>query len=383
MTYPNQPQQDQYQGGYPQQPGYPPNVQPPYPPAPPQAPYPQQPYYPQQQPQYPAQGGYPQQAPPSQQAPPAPVRRGSLADVMNQAPTGEGKSINTFLHGEQGRPVPLGQTFVGTVARALTPVDTFLEDRPNFDGREKWGLRIPFFTYLAAFTDGSGAPGRATWNCRGADLTILNNAMADAGVPLTVLDEKGAQGRVPEEGATISITWTGDTPMNVPGKVLNPRHDHRIIYQRPGTANGPAPQTQMQQWQSAPPQQIPGMEAAPQQPPANVVTPQWQQPQQQAPQYPARPAAQQVAQMAAAPQPQPVAGPPAPLPPQPPAAPSPVPPPQVPQPVAPQAPAPPQGPPPQPLPPGLPQTIESAQQFASVIAGPVLMPDGVTVVQPG
>jgi hypothetical protein len=51
--------------------------------------------------------------------------------------------------------------------------------------------------------------------------------------------------------------------------------------------------------------------------------------------------------------------------------------------VAPQAPAPPQGPPPQPLPPGLPQTIESAQQFASVIAGPVLMPDGVTVVQPG
>lgn len=389
MSYPNQPQQP-----------YPPQAQPPYPPAPPQAPYPQQPYYPQQAPPpaYPQQGGYPNQAYPQQQQP-APQRRGTLRDVMNQPASGEGKSINTFLHGPQGQPLPPGQTFVGTVARTITSNDTFMEDRPNFDGRARFGIRIPFYTNLAAFEGG-----RATWNCRGADLTLLNNAMTDAGVPLTTVDEDGTQGRVPEEGATISITYTGETPMNVPGKALNPRKDHRIIYARPGTANGQQPPYQGQQQ---------GQQMPPQQPPANVVAPQqWQQPPQQAPvQY------QQPLPGTAPPNPvppqQPVAGPPAPLPAQPPQAPSPVP-----QPVPPAQPqygmqppgqqvaqatqaatqaaqqhmppqAPPQAPlqPPQqgapqgamPLPAGVPP--ESAAQYASVIGQPVQLPDK-TIVHP-
>ena len=146
-----------------------------------------------QQAQYPQQPGYPQQP----QQPAAPPRRATLADAMNQAPSGEGLSISAFLHG--GSP---GQTFTGTVARTLTHADTGVEDGSKYqDKRDRFWIRIPFTTYLAAFPEG-----RAVWYAKGADLTRLNAAMTDAGVPLTDIG-KGEQGRVPEAGAQISVTW--------------------------------------------------------------------------------------------------------------------------------------------------------------------------------
>ena len=289
MTYPDQAQQAQ-QAQYPQQPGYPP--------APPQQPYPQQPYpqqpYPQQQPYsqpgYPPQPQYPQQP----QQPAAPPRRATLADAMNQAPSGEGLSISGFLHGGN-----FGQTFTGTVARTLTHADTGVEDGSKYqDKRDRFWIRIPFTTYLAAFPEG-----RAVWYAKGADLTRLNVAMTEAGVPLTDLGN-GEQGRVPEAGAQISVTWTGDTPMNVPGRVLNPRHDHRIIYTRPG-ADGQVPPPAGQQQPAATVHQLPGQQYQPVYPVQPPQQPQYQAPPQQ-PQYQVPP---QQPQYQAPPQPAPPTAP--------------------------------------------------------------------------
>ena len=286
MTYPDQAQQAQ-QAQYPQQPGYPP--------APPQQPYPQQPYpqqpYPQQQPY--SQPGYPPQ-PQYPQQPAAPPRRATLADAMNQAPSGEGLSISGFLHGGN-----FGQTFTGTVARTLTHADTGVEDGSKYqDKRDRFWIRIPFTTYLAAFPEG-----RAVWYAKGADLTRLNVAMTEAGVPLTDLGN-GEQGRVPEAGAQISVTWTGDTPMNIPGRVLNPRHDHRIIYTRPG-ADGQVPPPAGQQQPAATVHQLPGQQYQPVYPVQPPQQPQYQAPPQQ-PQYQVPP---QQPQYQAPPQPAPPTAP--------------------------------------------------------------------------
>jgi hypothetical protein len=336
MTYPPQAPQGYPQQGYGQPPGYD-GGQPGYPPAPPQAPqqgygqppqgYPQQGYG--QPPQgYPQQGygqppqGYPQQGygqPP--QAPAEPAPRGTLAGFYGQPAGGSGKSISTFLHRQ------LGQSFTGTVARAITPADIQPQYHMNTnppvlrrfnDGTPMMKLVLPLVTQQSVdFPDG-----RACWHVAGGNQNELDQAMTEAGVPLT--DVGGStMVRVPEAGAVITITYTGNQPI----QNMSDRKLHHVVYRRPaGVANGqvPAPAPAAVQQPPASPQQLPGQppaqqwqQPAPPQPPAQ----QWQQPAAPPPaaQPPAQPPAQQWQQPAP---PQPPAqqyAPPQGVPPQPPA----------------------------------------------------------------
>jgi hypothetical protein len=305
MTYPAQPQQQQgyppAQPGYPNgQPGYP-NGQPGYPPA---QPYPQQ-GYPQQP--YPQQGypqqGYPQQGYPQQAAEPLP--QVGLAGYFTQPAGGAGKSINTFLHRQQG------QSLTATVARTVSSADIQIQMVMNSnppipqkfpDGSYKTKLVLPLLVQPSPdFTDG-----RACWHVAGMDQAELNRALEEAGVPLTNVGtpENPVMARVPEQGAVITITYTGDQPITN----MSARKVHQVVYRRPPQANGagqqpvmaaaPAapvqPQYPAQQAPVQPQWQQPAMAAAPQQLPGQApVQPQFPagtgpQPQQ-APQYPAQP----------------------------------------------------------------------------------------------
>jgi len=227
MSYPQYPPQ--------QQPQYPPQQQPQYPPQQPGYASPQAPqYYPPQQPGYPpAQAPQyypPQQAPqypPQQQPqyapPPPPVAAGDISDFYDQ-PAASGKSIS--FNGK-----PPGTTYTGMVARTITKADVQVQTdmvtkqlSKHPDGRLKYTMVIPLLLQPSAeFPDG-----RAAWYCKHNEKPELERAMEAAGVK---------PGTPPEQGAMITITYTGDRP--VPG--MSPQKMKTVTYARPQGANGQQP----------------------------------------------------------------------------------------------------------------------------------------------
>ena len=208
MSYPQQ-------GQYP--PAYPPPAQPGYPP--------QQGYPPPGQ--YPPPQGYapppPQYAPPPQQyAPPQPAEplaRGTIDDFFDQ-PAASGKSLSFDNK-------PPGTAYAGVVARTITHADIQVatdkvtrQARRHPDGRLKFNMIVPLILAPSA----EHPDGRASWYVKaGAEREELSRAMEAAGVP---------PGTPPEQGALITITYTGDRP--IPG--LNPQKVKRVTYQRPQNA---------------------------------------------------------------------------------------------------------------------------------------------------
>lgn len=280
MSYPQQ-------GPYP--PAYPPPAQPGYPP--------QQGYPPPGQ--YPPPQGYapppPQYAPPPQQyAPPQPepLARGTIDDFYDQ-PAASGKSLSFDSK-------PPGTAYAGVVARSITHADIQVatdkvtrQPRRHPDGRLKYNMIIPLILAPSA----EHPDGRASWYVKaGAEREELSRAMEDAGLP---------PGTPPEQGALITITYTGDRP--IPG--LNPQKVKRVTYQRPqgatqpaadhhqpasvgqpnGQGNGQPPPQDQPPWQQAPPQapvQQPYLNPAGQAPVEYATAPPQAPVQQQAPQPP-------------------------------------------------------------------------------------------------
>jgi hypothetical protein len=251
--------------------------------------------YPQQAPQYPPQQGYPPQAPPypSQdqgfyppppqsyappapnfQPPVAPPARGTIDDFYDQ-PAASGKSISF------DKKAP-GTSYAGVVARSITGADIQVQTdmvtkqpAKHPDGRLKYTMVIPLLLAPSAeFPDG-----RAAWYVKHNEKPELNRAMEAAGCK---------PGTPPEQGALITITYTGDRP--VPG--MNAQKMKTVTYQRPqnaagnGNGNGHAQQQQpapvAQQYPEYAPQPAPAQaqyepQQAPQQPYPPQPAPQYQQ----------------------------------------------------------------------------------------------------------
>lgn len=285
-----------------------------YPPLPqpaPQAPgYPPQApggYYPPAQaappaPGYPPQGGYgypPQGAPPAPgyqaygapapgfeqpQAPAQPAAaRGSIDDFMNQADGGGGENITKVFVDQHGRPKPYGSVTVSfIVSRRILNTDIRQQTNAQrqlqfgFDGTPLYVMVVP--CRVTGATDGSHAAlfpnGEAAWWVKGQTKTALVAAMAAAGV------HEG----VPEEGARIDLTLTGERASKQPGH--NPSKQYAVTYARPATAAGqPQPAVDASAFQAAPQPPAPQQPPQPQyQAPAAVPQPQYA-PQQPAPQY--------------------------------------------------------------------------------------------------
>lgn len=240
----------------------------------------------------PPQQQQPQGYGPPQGQPPAgpPLPRGTLGGFFDQPAGSSGQSIGKFL-------VSPGQEISGTVARKLTSADT--QPVTNMrtgavetwrDGSVKWQLVIPLLVQPSqTYPDG-----RAAWYVKGQVKEELARAMGEANVPL---DEEGHM--VPEPGAWVSITYTGDRA--IPN--MSAQKQYSVIYRRPdGAQNGQHPAAQAPAQQPQPQYQQPqdqqmAMAGTPQQPyqlpPQNTQQlPQaggYQQQQQQPPQQYAQP----------------------------------------------------------------------------------------------
>lgn len=214
------------------------NNQPPQPPQPPQQPQqgyppaqPQQGYYPPAQPQ---QGYYPP-AQPQQE----PTVDGSIDDFF-AAPSSAGGPSLKF------KDRPIGTSYTGVVARAVTDSDvrqqTDLGGRPLTakDGRPKFVMVVP----LTVEKSEDYPEGSAAWWVKGQSRDELLRAMEEAGAP----------SKVPEKGAAIRVTLTGQRP--IPG--MNPQYLYSVEYvspqatQRPPEQGGDAQQAQ----------QMPGLDDA-------------------------------------------------------------------------------------------------------------------------
>lgn len=292
MTQPQFPGATQAPPGYPQQPGY-------YPPQAPQG-YPQTPQgYPQGPPQgyQQAPQGYTQQP----QQPQAPeLAPGTLDAYFSQPSTGGGAALKFAA---------VGTTHVVVVSRPITDADVQQQTQRGTnlpstfkDGRPKFVLKIP----CTVPPSPDHPDGQAQWWCAGAARDELARAMAEAGAPAGV----------PEVGAGIQITKTGER--TIPG--LNPAAVYQVKYWRP-SQSGPlasptgqedaatkaqvdsgvnggqqAPQGQQpayQTLQAYTPQQPPSAQQVYQQPPAPPQQPVYQQSApQQAPQQPRQTAPQ-------------------------------------------------------------------------------------------
>lgn len=209
MTQPQFPGVTQAPPGYPQQPGY--YQQPQAPQGYPQAPqgYPQAPQgYPQQQPYQQPPQGYAQ---PQQQAPE--LAPGSLDAYFSQPSTGGGAALKF---------PSIGATHVVVVSRPITDADVQQQTQRGTnlpatfkDGRPKFVLKIPCTVPVSTdYPDG-----QAQWWCAGSARDELARAMAEAGAPAGV----------PEVGAGIQITKTGERP--VPN--MNPAAVYQVKYWRP------------------------------------------------------------------------------------------------------------------------------------------------------
>ena len=230
MTYPNQQQQQQY-------PTYPPQQQPAAP---------NQPYQPAPLVYPPAQGGaqayqqqgYPQvpqaqfQAPPApQQAPPPPLPRTTAADFLEQ-PSMSGLSLQFPA---------LGTSHTGIVARPLGDGD--FPPQTESDGvtpkrfRDK-RIMVRMVVPLKVRPDQRHTDGRATLNVQGQMAEALKQAMSDVGA--------GHLNGIPEPGAEITVTWTGQIPPRNP--MFNPTKVYEVTYKRPaGAAPGPQGNGQAQE----------------------------------------------------------------------------------------------------------------------------------------
>ena len=186
--------------------------------------YPQYPQYPQQSmppypPQYPVQ--YPQQGYP-QQAPMPPTVAGTLDEFFDQPSTGN----KSWVFKDR----PIGTTYTGIVARAVTKADvrqqTDQQGRGQTfrDGRPKFVMVVPVLVQPSQ----EFPEGQASWWVKGQARDELVRAMAEVGAP------EGP----PEAGAAVSVKLIGQRP--IPG--MNPAYQYRVIYRRPaGAPPTPAP----------------------------------------------------------------------------------------------------------------------------------------------
>lgn len=189
---------------------YPP--QQPMQPAMPQYPAQQQQYI--QQPMMPQQNFYPQQP---MQPPVQPLVQGTLADFFSQPSTGGGPVFSW-----KGKPI--GTTYGGIVSRAITNADVQQQTMPGSnvpahyrDGRPKYLMKVPLTVQpTPEFPDG-----QAQWWVSGSARDELARAMAEVGCDANA---------VPEAGAAIVITLTGERPS---GPGMNPSKTYRIQYRRP------------------------------------------------------------------------------------------------------------------------------------------------------
>lgn len=222
--------------------------------------YPQQPQYP-QYPQhqvppaaYPAYPQQPQYAPPS--PPPA---QGTLSTFFDQ-PSAANKS---WVFKDR----PIGTTYSGIVARAVTSADIRQQTDPTTgrgqtyrDGRPKFVMIVPMLVQPSP----EYPEGQASWWVNTTARDELNRAMAEAGAP------EGP----PEAGAAITVTFTGTRP--VPG--MNPKFLYRVQYLRPANAQPPV-QIQPPVQQPAPmPVQQPVQQPVPMQVPQPAFIPPLPQP---------------------------------------------------------------------------------------------------------
>lgn len=217
------------------QPYYPPQ-QPAMPQYPTQTQYPQQPYPGTQMQPPPQQFAYPQQQMYPQPAP-QPLAQGTLSDFFNQPSTGGGPVFSW-----KGKPT--GTTYAGIVSRQITDGDIQQQTMPNSntpafyrDGRKKFLMKVPLtVTPTPEFPDG-----QAQWWVSGSARDELARAMSEAGCGTNT---------VPEPGAAIVITLTGERPS---GPGMNPSKTYRIQYRRPvGTAAVTPTQQPPTEWQSVP-----------------------------------------------------------------------------------------------------------------------------------
>lgn len=213
-------------------------------------------------------GGLPvQPAQPVQ--PPAPTVPVSVGDALG----GNGYGPNLWNKADT-----VGTSFTGVVAQPVTAVqDTdFKTKQPKVydDGRAVPKLVIGLDVPVSP----RHPEGRATWWAKGKDLTAINRAMVDAGVPADVIKQVG-----PEVGATITVTYARDQ-INPKFPDSNAAKIREVVYTRPGTSTPPPVQVVQQPAALAPaPVQNAGLPAvggamSPEQILAQLINAQAQQP---------------------------------------------------------------------------------------------------------
>lgn len=270
----------------------------------------QQPYYPPQQPvtTYPPQPGNPYAQPPAYQGPPQgyqapqpygqqpyappqppaqPLATGTLDDYYNQPTSSSGPSIAWSTNGGANQK-PLGQTYVGVVARDVTVGDIQQDTDPKTgagkfyrDGRPRFLMKVPLKSIMggphptqvgpvpAEFPEGSGS-----WFVRGQSRDELTRAQTAAGLSGDL---------TPKEGDLISVTLVERRPSRGGG---NPANIVQVTYQ-PGPrwaqgAQAAAPEAVAPSPVPAPVQQ-PVPPAQQWQPPAQAPQPAYAQPGQAGP----------------------------------------------------------------------------------------------------
>lgn len=149
--------------------------------------------------------------------PAQPLVTGSLDDFFSQPSVSGGPSWSF-------KDKPLGTTYVGVVARAITNADIQQQTTPGTgqpatyrDGRPKWVMRVP----LVVAMDPSYPDGEATWYVTGQSRDELVRAMREAGAP----------DGPPEAGAKIQVTLTARKPSRTPG--FNPSNQVSVRYESP------------------------------------------------------------------------------------------------------------------------------------------------------
>lgn len=167
--------------------------------------------------------------PAPQPVPVAPTVDINLADVLGRV----GYGPELFKKDD-----PIGTSFTGTVATPtqVKQLTDYITKAPKFfdDGNPIpvliVGLDVPVTE--------RHPEGRATWHVKGKDISAVNKAMVDAGVPVETI-KRGL-----ELGATLTVTFTHTQPAkSKSGAELNDAKIRAVQYTRPGQAPTPPPAT--------------------------------------------------------------------------------------------------------------------------------------------
>jgi hypothetical protein len=192
-----------------------------------------------------------QQLQAQQQAPAAPTVAGTAIPVQAAAPVPEptptvAVDVSDVLGRNGYGPSlfnadnPVGTSFTGTVAQPTTA-----RQQRDYDTKEpkffKDGNPIPELVIgLDVPVSDQHPEGRATWYAKGKDITAINTAMTQAGVP-TALIKQGL-----EVGATLTVTFVREQK-NPKFPHAHPAKIREVVYTRPGSAPTPAPVAQVAQ----------------------------------------------------------------------------------------------------------------------------------------